>query len=107
MTHKRISNLFQERYFSRIIYANAIITDKVVNRGEKRRHYILKQWERSDEFDILDDMSEFIKLVQLMGNPGNVSRYVTISGVWIFDANSKRALHLVKTIQSNMCSVQK
>ena len=52
-------------------------------------------------------MSEFIKLVQLMGNPGNVSRYVTISGVWIFDANSKRALHLVKTIQSNMYSVQK
>ena len=32
-------------------------------------------------------MSEYLTLVQLIDNLVNVSKAVTISGVWIFDAN--------------------
>ena len=41
-------------------------------------------------------MIENVTLVQFMENFGNVSHTVTISGVWIFDDDYKKALTLVK-----------
>ena len=72
------------------------MTGKERNKGGQRRYYIINKWKRSDAFDILDDMNEYVTLVQFMDNLGHVCHAGTIDGVWIFDTNFKRALPLVK-----------
>ena len=46
-----------------------------------------KDWNKSGLFDILNDICEYVTLVQLMDKFGNVSHAVSISGTWIFDLN--------------------
>ena len=43
-------------------------------------------------------------LVKLMENPGKISNAVTISGVYIFDANNKRALCLIGEYFGFICA---
>ena len=62
---------------------NEIITDKVINKSEEKFHYILKYWKSINDFYILNDMSEYVKLVQLMKILRNVRNYVTIGSVWL------------------------
>ena len=72
---------FEKGYDSRMSYDNAIMTDKFRNKYDKKFHCRLKQWKRSYEFDILSEMSEYVTLVQLTLNLGNVRHSVTISCV--------------------------
>ena len=46
----------------------------------------------SDYFDILNDVSEYVTLIQGVENHVNVSCAVTISGVFIFNTIFKRVL---------------
>ena len=41
--------------------------------------------EENDAFDILNDISEYVTLVQLMNSLGNVNRAISIVGYQIFD----------------------
>ena len=50
----------------------------------------------SDAFDILNDMSETVPLVQLMELLGNVNHAISIVGYCIFDSNYKKALCLTQ-----------
>ena len=51
-----------------------------------------KKW----TFVILDDIGEYVTLVQLMYNFGNISRDVIISGIYIYNANNNKLLILLK-----------
>ena len=70
----------------------------MINRRKvKREHnlrYNLTIWNKNDAFDILNDISEDVNLVQLMESLGNVSRAIIIVWHWIFDSNYKKALCL-------------
>ena len=44
-------------------------------------------------FDIINDMIEYVTLVQLTDNPENVSHDVSNSDVWIYDDDDKYNLH--------------
>ena len=46
-------------------------------------------------------------LVKLMNNPINVIHAVVVSGVWIYDANYKRVLYLVKQFLDLICASSK
>ena len=86
-------------------YDNSTMTDKVRNKYEQCHHCSSKQCKIINSFYIINDMSGYVTLVQLMDNLVNVSHAVTIYGVWIFDYSSKIALPLVKTFVSDMCIV--
>ena len=64
--------------------------------GEQHLRYNLKKWEKKDDFDILDNISENVTLVQLMDAPVNFNHASSIVGYWIFDSNYKIALHLTR-----------
>ena len=49
-------------------------------KGEQNLRYNLTIWSENDAFDILDDISENVTLVQLMGSLGNVNRDIIIVG---------------------------
>ena len=76
----------------------------VRNKGEKYRCYSLRQCKRSDYFDIFNDRGEYIILVQLMENLGNVSNDATIFYVWIFGANFKIAITLIRGYLDLICT---
>ena len=52
---------------------------------ELRLHNTLKLWKRSESFEILIDISEYVTLSQLLEKHGNVSHAVKIAGNFIFD----------------------
>ena len=56
------------------------MADKVINKGDQKCHYSLNKWVKVRTFYIINDMSEYVALVQLMDNLSNVSHYVTTTG---------------------------
>ena len=63
-------------------------------KGEQNLRYNVKIWKKNDDFDILNDISEDVILVQLMESLGNVNHDISISGHWIFYSNYEKALFL-------------
>ena len=45
--------------------------------------------EEKGEFDILNDISDHVTLVQILGKAGNVNHAVSITGCWIYSSNYK------------------
>ena len=78
---------------NRIRFANSIITNiRGVIKGEQNLRYNLTIWRESDAFDILNDISENVTLVQLMESLVNVNHSISIVGHWIFGSNYNKAL---------------
>ena len=65
-------------------------------KGEQNLRYNMTIRKKNDAFDILNDMSENVTLVQLMDSLGNMSHAISIVGHWIFDSNFKKALCLTQ-----------
>ena len=52
--------------------------------------YNLNIWNQNYAFDILNDISEDVNLVQLMDSLGNLKHAISILGHWIFDSNYEK-----------------
>ena len=63
---------------------------------EYNLQYNLKIWKKNDDFDILNDISEDVTLVQLMDSLGNLNHAIIIVGYWIFDSNYNKSLCLTQ-----------
>ena len=77
-------------YTDKIIFANHIMEYRVQNKGERRLCNTCKYWKNSVLFDILNDISEYVTVVQLLYKVGNVGHFVSIPRNWIFNSNSKK-----------------
>ena len=53
-------------------------------------------WKKNDAFDILNEITENVTLIQLIYSLVNVNRAIIIVGYWIFDSNYKKALCLTQ-----------
>ena len=65
-------------------------------KGEQNLQYNLTIRKKKYAFDILNDISEYLALVQLMESLGNLNHAISIVWYWIFDSNYKKALCLTK-----------
>ena len=81
---------------NRINFSNDIMLNKKRNKGETRVHYKLMKYKKLGEYEILEDISANVTLVQLMDSLGNVNHAISVVGSWIFDSNYERALVLNK-----------
>ena len=81
---------------NRIHFATDIMQSKKRNKGKTRVHYSLMKYKKKGEYDILENISENVTLVQLMDSLGNVNLAISVVGSWIFDSNYERALVLNK-----------
>ena len=59
---------------------------------EQNLRYNLMIWKKNDAFDILNEISEGVTLVQLLELIVNVNIAISIVGHWIFDSNYKKEL---------------
>ena len=56
------------------------------------------------EYKILEDISENVTLVQLMGSLGNVNHDISVVGNWIFDSNYEKVLVLNRASLDMICA---
>ena len=84
---------------------NDIMRDKLCHKGEHHRIYNLNKWKKKGVFDILNEISENVTLVQLMDNLVNVNHAISIVGYWIFDSNYLKTLHLTRKSLDIICSL--
>ena len=78
--------------------------DKFSQISEQPLIYDLNNWVKKGNFDIINDISENVTLVQLMDTLGNVNRAIIIEGYWIFESNYEKSLHLTKESLDLICS---
>ena len=71
----------------RIKFSNKTMTYWVKNKAEKRRCYNVVRREKRGEFDILNDISDHMTLVQLIDTAGNINHVTSITVYWIFYYN--------------------
>ena len=85
-----ISNRIEESLTSkvgfrnRIYFENAVLKKQRRDIGEQVLYYNLKKYKQKGYFDILNDISEHVTLVQLMDSLGNVNHTISVVGYWIF-----------------------
>ena len=56
------------------------------------------------EYEVLEDISVNVTLVQLMDSLGNVNHAISVVGSWIFDSNYEKALVLNKASLDMICA---
>ena len=54
----------------------------------------MEQWKKIGTFDIMNNITEYVTLVQLMDSVGNVNHAVSVVGEYIFDSNEEKSLPL-------------
>ena len=73
-----------------IDFANDILKNKKTIKGEPTVYYSLRKYKKNGYYDILDDISEHVTLVQVMDSLGNVNHAISVIEYWIFDSNYKK-----------------
>ena len=58
--------------------------------GEQHLRYNMREWKKKGVFDILNDISEKVTLVQLMDTIGDANHAIGILGYSIFDFNHEK-----------------
>ena len=93
-----------EIFKSRIHFDNTIMKNRRKIKGEQNLQYNLTIWKKHNGFDILNDISEDVTVVQLMESLGNVNHAISVVGYWIFDSNYKKSLCLTQELSDIICS---
>ena len=91
----RIEESLESEVGNRIDFANDILKNKKINKGETKVHYSLIKYKKKGIYKILEDISEHVNLVQLMYSLGNVNHAISVVEYWIFDSNCKKHLSLI------------
>ena len=68
-------------YIYRIGFLDDIMEDVVHNRGEQCLSYTFECWKNSALFDIINDISQYFTLVQLLDTVSNVIHTVIFLGI--------------------------
>ena len=61
--------------------------DREINKYEQHHFFNLRQWKKRVKFEIFNDISENVILVQLMENVGYVDQGVIITACWVYYLN--------------------
>ena len=70
------------------------MTDEAIKKGYQCLCYKLEQWKKTGTFDILNNISEYLTLVQLMDSLDNVNHAVSVVGEWVFYSSYKKSFLL-------------
>ena len=72
-------------------------------KGEHSIIYNIKLWNIKGDLETIKDISEHLKLVQLIETVGNVNHEVSIGRNWIFDSYYDKNLPLAKESMNLIC----
>ena len=83
---------------------NSFISNRRKIKGKQNIRYNLTIWNKYDNFDILNDISDNVTLEQLMDSLVNVNHYISIVGHCIFYSDYKKSLCLTLELLDIICS---
>ena len=89
---------------NRIDFANEIMLNRKINKGEARVNYKLIKYKNKGDYKILEDLRANITLVQLIDTLWIVNHAISVVGSWIFDSDYERALVLNKASLDMICA---
>ena len=72
-------------------------------KGEHSIRYNMRVLHKKDAFDLLNNISKYVTLVQLMESLGNMNHDIIIVRYWIFDSNYEKALCLTQESLDAIC----
>ena len=75
-----------------IDFANAILRNQKIIKGEHKIYYNFKMFRQKVYFNIFNNISEHVTLVQLIDSLGNANNAISVVGYWIFDSNYEKHL---------------
>ena len=70
------------------------MTDEAIQFGDQNLRYKLKQWNKTGAFGIMNNISKYVTLVQLMDSLGNMNHAVSMIVVCIFESNYEKEMTL-------------
>ena len=73
------------------------------NKGEQKLYYNQEKNKKKGEYDIFNDITTNVTLVQLMDSLGNNNHTISVVGSWIFDSNYEKALVLNRASLDMIC----
>ena len=76
----RIKESLKSEVGNRIHFANDIMLNRKINKGEARVHYKLIKYKKKGDYKFLEDISANVTLVQLMDSIGNVNHAIIFVG---------------------------
>ena len=94
----------QVGFRNHIDFANDVLKNQKRVKGEQKLYYKLKMHRHRGYFNILNDISEHVNLVQLMDSLGNVNHAISVVGYWIFDSNYEQVLVLDRKTLDIICA---
>ena len=77
--------------------------NRIKIKGEQNLRYNLTIWKKNDAFGILNYISEYVTLVQLMDSQGNVNHSISIVGHWVFDSKYEKLLCFTQELLGIIC----
>ena len=84
----------QVGFCNRIDFENAVLKNQKRVKGEQKLYYKLNVFKHKVYFNIFNNKSEHVTLLQLMGYLGNVNHAISVVGYWIFESNYEKSLVL-------------
>ena len=64
----------------------------------------MRTYKQKSTFDILNDISEHVNLVQLIDSLGNLNNDISVVGYWIFYLKNEKALVLNRESLDTICA---
>ena len=74
------------------------------NKGEQKLYYNQEKNKKKGEYDIFNDITTNVTLVQLMDSLGNNNHAISVVGSWIFDSNYEKELVLNRASLDMICA---
>ena len=75
-----------------IDFSNAVLKNQKIVKVEQKLYYNMKKYEQKVSFNILNEISKHVTLVQLMYYIGNANHAISVVGSWIFELNHEKHL---------------
>ena len=82
----------QVSFRNRVDFSNAVLKNQKIVKVEQKLYYNMKKYEQKVSFNILNEISKHVTLVQLMYYIGNANHAISVVGSWIFDLNHEKHL---------------
>ena len=73
-------------------------------KGKQVLYYNIIKYNHKGYFNIYNDISEHVTLVQLMDYLGNVNCVISVVGYWIFDSNYDNTIMLDRSSLDIICA---
>ena len=75
----------QVGFRNRIDFANAVLKNQKIVKGEKKLYYNLNMFKQKGYLNIFKYTSEHVTLAPLMDSMGKVNNAISVFGYWIFE----------------------